>query len=237
MGKLIRTQVVYEHKPGNLKQSVKLRLPIIIHSSKAGPVIIINYPGYNGDIDGYNMKYAVMATRMSEQIGTVIRIGNHHHSNTNYQETVQDDLRAIVTHALENAKEICGHENPHIYITAFSAGASAAAAIAHEFPQVTKLLLISPSFDAGESAIRSGLEKYTGEIHILAGANDDVVGPEVAPLMNGMVKLTASQMVILPKCDHQLRGRTNGLYLSNAPGWAFLGKKFPTTDDGIVLYE
>lgn len=221
------------------RKVIEVKLPIAIHQNnqKSG-IIIISYPGFNGDINGYNNKYLALADFMQERIGaTVIRSGNHYYLNLDYRESVQDDLRAVIGYALKNSKEICGSENPILYLMGFSAGASAVAAISYEYPAVKKILLMAPSGDAGPEALEKGLSEYTGEVFIAVGTDDEVVGSESAKIFAHHVKKTSAQYVIIPNCDHQFRGTENGMIMSNAPIWAFKGGiKFPTSEGGKVLY-
>lgn len=119
----------------------------------------------------------------------------------------------------------------------FSAGASAIAAISYEYPSVKKILLMAPSGDAGHEALEKGLSEYVGEIFIAVGANDEVVGAEVVKTFAHHLKKTSAQCVIIPNCDHQFRGTKNGMIVSNAPIWAFIGGiEFPSHEGGIELY-
>ena len=53
-----------------------LELEVAIHPLYNG-VIIVNYPGITGYIDGYNNKYGQQADFLQEKrVGTVIRMGN-----------------------------------------------------------------------------------------------------------------------------------------------------------------
>jgi dienelactone hydrolase len=218
--------------------AVDLIMDLAIHENLESGRIIINYPGCMGDIDGYNNKYLTLANFVQEKVGAVIRTGNEFYNGFDYSKSVQDDLRTIIEYAIENSEEICGAKVPAIYLMGFSAGASAIAAVAHEYPQVQKILLMAPSGDAGEEAVSKGLGEFTGEVYVLGGANDDVVGPEAAPHIYSLIKKASKhQLVIIPKCDHQFKGTENGLIVSKAPLWAFLGEAdFPSTDGGVELY-
>jgi alpha/beta superfamily hydrolase len=227
--------------PDNVRQKeeAELSIPLAIHANNESGCITISYPGAMGDIDGYNAKYRTLADFIQEKVGAVIRLGNHYHRGFDYGKSIQDDLRAVISYAIKNSKEICGAKVPVIYLMGFSAGASAIAAVAYEFPQVRKILLISPSGDAGEEDVTKGLAEFTGEVYIVAGENDDVVGPEAAPMISNMVKKASiHKLVIVPKCDHQFRGLENGMIMSKAPIWAFLGDQdYPSPNGGIELYR
>lgn len=221
------------------REEVELSIPLAIHANRESGCITISYPGAMGDIDGYNAKYRTLANLIQEKVGAVIRLGNHYFQGFDYSKSIQNDLRAVVGYAIENSKDICGAKVPVIYLMGFSAGASAIAAVAYEFTQVRKILLISPSGDAGKEDITRGLAEFAGEVYIVAGENDDVVGPETAPMVSGLVKkASVHKLVIVPNCDHQFRGLENGMIMSKAPLWAFLGDQdFPSPNGGIELYR
>lgn len=217
---------------------IRIKITMEIHKNLASGCIIINYPGFEGSINGYNNKYIYLADFMREKIGAVIRISNNQHSGLDYKKSVQDDLRVVINYATTNSENICGAKVPKIYLLGFSAGASAVAAVAHEFPQVQKILLISPSYDAGEDDIFEGLTKFQGEIYILSGENDDCPGPELTKQLSfSATRASVNEMVFIPNCSHYFNGQENGLILSKAPLWAFLGdQNFPSTEGGIELY-
>lgn len=222
-------------------QEFPLEVQLKIHPNKNG-IVVINYPGCNGDIDGYNNKYGNLANYVREKIGTVLRTDNPVYGGFEYKNSVQDNLRAIIDYALQNAPEISGINKDEltIYLMGFSAGASAIAAVAHEYPQVKKILLMAPSGDAGMKSITEGLSKYSGECNIVVGENDEIVGPEAG---NRFAELATSasliRNVLISNCDHQFRGETNGRIMSAAPLWAFsgIGGKSPSPEDGIKLYD
>lgn len=219
-------------------ETVDIKIPLIILPNQEKNVIIINYPGYNGDINGYNNKYRTLGEFMREKIGAVVMMGNQHHVELDYEESVRDDLQAVIEYAIEHSVEICNSDFPEIYLMGYSAGASAIAAVAYKYEQVKKVLLLAPSYDATPEAMIKGLAEFTGDIYIASGADDRVVGADAAPRTAAMVKKTVATFVIIQNCDHQFRGRKNGLIMSNAPIWAFLGGiNYPSIENGIVLYE
>jgi len=215
-----------------------LTTAIAIHPAIGSGRIIINYPGFAGDIDGYNNKYRTLAEFMAQKIGSVVRMSNQYRVGLDYHATVQEDLRAVILYALENSMSICGTEDPDIYLMGFSAGASAVSAVAYEFKQVKKILLVSPSLDAGEISMRKGLAEFTGEVYIVAGENDNFVGSQVAEwVFSKIKKASIRKLVMIPDCDHQFRGAKNGIIMSKSPLWAFLGdQSFPSVEGGIRLY-
>ena len=124
----------------------------------------------------------------------------------------------------ENAEGICGNLTPELYLMGHSAGASAIGAIASEYEQITKLLLLSPSLDVGKEQIRQGLAGYTGELHIVVGMDDRVVLPVQSRFFDRAAqRATVRRFVALWHCDHDFSGPRNNDLLRKAPHWAFFG--------------
>jgi fermentation-respiration switch protein FrsA (DUF1100 family) len=120
----------------------------------------------------------------------------------------------------------------------FSAGAGAIAAVAADYPAVKKILLIAPAGDAGNRNV-ANLAHFRGEVFITVGAWDEVVGMHAGECFMELAKTaTKKNLVIVPRCDHQFRGRKNGMILSKAPLWAFAeDAAYPSSEGGIALYE
>jgi dienelactone hydrolase len=206
---------------------------------KISDCIVIAYSGYNEDVDDdeSSQKYTLLADFMRKKIGAVIRVGNNHYQDLNYEKSIQDDIIEVIDYALKNSEKICSAKIPKIYLLGFSAGASAIMAIAHKFSHVQKILLISPSYDAGEDDIFEGLEKFQGEIYILSGENDDCPGPELTKQLSFSAKnASTNELVFIPNCSHYFNGEENRMILFKAPLWAFLGdQNFPSIKGSIEL--
>lgn len=206
--------------------------------------IIINYPGYNGHIDGYNKKYVTLSDFLQEKnIGAVVRTDNidpfKDFDAMKFGEYMLNKLRKVIEYSIENSKLICRSQIPKIYLMGFSAGAGAIAAVAHESQQVKKILLMAPSIDAGKKEIIKGLSRFKGEVYIVNGKNDDVVGPKAGQIFYDWAEgAVIKKIENIPNCDHQFRGEINGKIISKAPFWAFAGDEtFPSPEGGIKLYD
>lgn len=222
-------------------QSLPLHVGLRVHPNPNG-TIVVNYPGYNGDIDGYANKYENLAGFLQQKIGAVLRTDNPEFAGFDYRRSLQDHLRAVLDYALQHSREIAaeGADDTAIYLMGFSAGASGIAAVAHEYPQVKKILLMAPSGDAGQEAVTSGLQQYAGECNIVVGREDEVVGAGLAQRFASLATAASVvRSVVIPDCDHQFRGETNGRIMSASPLWAFAnaGGETPSPEDGIILYE
>ncbi len=175
--------------------------PARIHPSSNG-VIIINYPGLDGDLDGYQNKYRTIASHLVnvEKIGAFIQIGNHYYPGHDYRLSVISVLRAAIEYAITNGERICRRNDPKIYLMGFSAGASAIAGLCAEFQQIDKILLVAPTDDFEFLAVRQNLARYTGEIYCVAAANDETPGHDVASLLSRMAqhaRVNQSRMILL----------------------------------------
>lgn len=228
-------------KPINIAVTYRSnQIPVVVHSETKNGVIIINYPGADGHIDGYENKYEKIANFLTEKnLGTVIRLGNHPIPDTNWETSTQEVLQHTIDHALENSFELAGTNTPTIYLMGASAGASAIAAVCSLYSEVKKILLIAPSADASWEAMENGLFNYQNELYITAGENDVFIGMHIALLCKKVaVNASKVELITVPNCDHQFRGKENGIIFSKAPLWAFAGDdSYPNPDGGIHLYE
>lgn len=230
---------IVENEEGELVQT---GIPVTVHRNNTG-VVIINSHGLGGLKDGYNNKYLKIAQLLTGLgVGSVVRYQSSlfpfAFQDVNMTFLLLDNLRAVIEYCLDEAMLLCGSDIPEIYLAGFSAGASTSAAIAHEYPQVKKMLLISPSADVGTEVLRKGLSNYRGELYITLGDNDYVVGPEAAKtLADWATKAEFKKVVVVPNCDHQFAGERNGRILSKAYLWAFKDDQtYPSPEGGILLY-
>lgn len=217
-------------------EALPRELEIAIHPNRSG-VIILNYPGTNGSIDGYNGKHRTLAYYMqAESLGAVVRCSN----KPDEGEPWEVALRRMLEYALEHAEEISGKKDPSVYIIGTSAGAGAAAAIAHEYPLVRKLLLMAPAGDAGLTRVTKGLSRFNGEITIVIGQDDKRVGASAGQWFHSMATAALRrELFTIPNCDHHFSGEANGRIMSQAPFYAFARgekPKFPQPGGGIKLY-
>jgi pimeloyl-ACP methyl ester carboxylesterase len=211
---------------------------VAIHPAAASRIVIMQ-PGWNGTIDGYEQKYAKIAAHLVERgVGAVVRSANPIIPGYPFETTCKTVLRGVVEGVLERATEICGDPAPSLLLLGWSAGASAMAALAADFPSVERALLMAPSGDAGDEDVVAGLRRFTGDLFVVVGEEDEVVRDLPRELFGHATSARAKQLVLLPDCDHQFRGERNGRIMSHAPLWAFLDEEgFPDPALGIHLYD
>ncbi len=204
--------------------------------------VVINAPGVLGDIQGYADKYKKLATHIqSQDLAAVMRTTGWNPYNGEGSPDVP--LRAALQYTRGHAWEISGDPKPEVMLMGFSSGSSAIAGIAHEFPEVTKILLYAPSGDMGQEVVSQGLRDFHGEVYIVIGAQDEVVGAEAGQLFYDLATgASHKELFTIPDCGHQFRGETNGRIISQAPFFAFAADatdrspQFPDPNGGIKLY-
>jgi predicted esterase len=204
----------------------EIGISLAISSCEAG-AILINSHGLGGTKDGADNRYKKIATLIQKsEIATVIR---YHSSlfpfafqDVEMESLLIGNLRAVIGYSLQNAQLLCGSSEPKLYLAGYSAGASTSAAIASEFPHISKMLLIAPSGDISESAINRGLSNYRGELYIILGDKDYVINPKTAQsLADQASKAKHKKVVLIPDCNHQFSGEKNEKRFREAYLWAF----------------
>ena len=227
-------KVVLEWYRDLLGEKLKYEQELAIHPLK-NRKILINYPGAEGDIHGYNRKYETLANHIVDsELAAVVRSGNP------YVGKWDTSIRKMLDYVLEHSQEICGSKEPELYLMGFSAGAGSISTLAWEYPEVTKILLMAPAIGVGEDAVAKGLRQFTGEVYIVIGDSDEVVKPTAGEIFFNFCDVASrKELFVIEDCDHQFKGEKNGRILSHAPFYAFLDEKpvFPDYDAGIFLYE
>ena len=229
-----RYKVILKWHRDILGQKTEYEQELAIHPLYNGK-ILINYPGAEGDVHGYNRKYETLANHIvGSELAAVVRSGNP------YVGPWDRSLREMLSYVLGHSEEICGSKNPEIYLMGFSAGAGSISTLAWEYPEVTKILLMAPAIGVGADAVAQGLGRYTGEVYIVIGDSDEIVKPDAgAVFLNFCDRASRKELFVIEGCDHQFRGEKNGKILSHAPFYAFSDKKpvFPDSNAGIFLYN
>jgi len=226
------------------KKLYNLSTEIAIHPNKSGR-IIINLPGMGGSREGYNDKYVTLARHMqADTLGAVVRTRLGLVEGFTWDTT----LRRILEYTHQNAQEICGVGDPNnleIYLMGVSTGPSAIAMVAADYQAIKRVLLLNPAMEDRlpevRTAVERGMERFTGEVYIVMGANDTIAERGGEDYYKAATQASRREIVVIPNCDHQFTGTTNGRIFSQAPYWAFARgeiHQFPSSNPnaGIVLY-
>lgn len=213
-------------------------LDVAYHQNESGR-IIVSVPGRGSSVDGYAGKHFFLGEHIRENnLAGFVRSA---HPFFGFEFDITVFLITTMGFLQEYKDVVCKSRRPEIYLMGFSAGASAIAALAYLYPEVSRILLIAPSGDAGMREIRNGLRRFTGQVFIAVGENDEVVGPEAGDAYFRMATgASYKELIKIPDCDHQFRGRANGQVLSQLPFYAFHRGRKPRsfhTCPKTVLYE
>lgn len=177
--------------------TVDCSLDIGIHPADTDTVLLI-VPGVDGSVNGYKDKYIRMAEQIQDKHGVaVVRIANPFISSFHWES----NPRRILDYIAGNTNAITGgSEAPRIKIMAHSAGASIIARIAHEYDNITDILLVNPAEKLGGDAIRSGLKKTNANVTAIFGEKDPSLSFSEALQGDG------HPVVVLEGIDHNFSG-------------------------------
>jgi alpha/beta superfamily hydrolase len=186
------------------------KVQLAAHPATSTKLVII-YPGLNATPDGesrhftqaHPYRYRRLAERLqSEGVAAVIRVANPPCGYYGDGQVALDRLRRAIDYALEHARALCGNRRPELYLMGFSAGAGAAAALAGDY-QPRRMLLIAPSGDVDPQRIIAGLKEYAGQLVLLVGEKDKVVGRDAACLFDEISPAARhKQVLFVQDCDH-----------------------------------
>lgn len=177
--------------------TVDCSLDVAVHPAQTDTVLLI-IPGVDGSVNGYEDKYIRIAEQVQDKHGVaVIRIANPFISSFHWES----NPRRILDYIERNASVITGSgEVPRIKVMAHSAGASIIARIAHEYDNITDILLVNPAQKLGGDAIRQGLKKTNAEVTAVFGEKDPSVSLSEALQGDGHT------VVVLEGIDHNFSG-------------------------------
>lgn len=153
-----------------------------------------------------------------------------------------EGMAFLVEHCLARSKDLCGVNDPDVYLAGFSSGGSVVVTVASFFAAVKKILLVSTYDSMGVGSMGwyflSGLRRYAGEVYVAYGEQDAPAAMFALTLPILARSASAVHARGVPDCGHAFDGETNGKILSNAYRWAFAGDDtFPSADGGIPLSE
>lgn len=184
--------------------TVDCSLDIGLHPAQSDTVLLI-VPGVDGSVNGYEDKYIRIAEQVQDKHGVaVVRIANPFISSFHWES----NPRRILDYIATNISVITGSsEISRIKVMAHSAGASIIARIAHEYDNITDILLVNPAQKLGGDAIRQGLRKTNANVTVIFGEKDPSVSLLEALQGDG------HHVVVLEGVDHNFSGDFLSLYI------------------------
>jgi pimeloyl-ACP methyl ester carboxylesterase len=196
-----------------------------------GDQYAVFYPGLNGSRHGYEQKYLRMAygiglhgfsSALTDNpapfLGVDLTSGS---GQAIYADALIQHLRETIWQTTDYAlrNDVV---NPRLYLVGVTDGASAIAAIAHEFPSVERILLIAPSYATGAERMRYGLARFDGDVRTVVGRADTVIGTETAEVCHESATAARSaELVIANGVNHYFAGCED--FFQTLPEWAFCG--------------
>ena len=177
--------------------TIDCSLDVAIHPANSD-TITLTIPGVDGSVDGYENKYIrIVELLQKNQNVAAVRIANPFITSFHWES----NPRRALDYIAKNSEAITGSkEVPQIKVVAHSAGAAIIARIAHEYSNITDLLLINPAEKLNSGAIRAGLSKTKANITVVFGEKDPSVGFAEALRRDG------HEVVIVEGADHNFTG-------------------------------
>lgn len=139
-----------------------------VHQLDSDTVVII-LPGVDGSVDGYQDKYIRMAEKIvMNQQKAVVRVSNDFITSFHWE----DNFRQAIDYVNNNSQKLFNKDRVNIEVISHSAGASVAAWLAWEYPNITQLVLINTAAKLQPERILGGLGKYKNKAQLVYGSED-----------------------------------------------------------------
>ena len=199
-------------------------------------LIIVNSPGSGELKDGREDRWKNLGKHLQTQgLATLVTYNAprpdfkvqlewepYSYRGASWNRILIESLSYTLDWAIENAPELCGNASPPVYLSGFSSGGSAAGAVAHRYPNVERLLLLSTYASVGDP-FYEGISSFTGDIYLLYGDQDPMAGHLAMMLRTGKFAARAFLVREAPDCRHRFDGEANTKLLTQAFHWAFEG--------------
>ncbi|SUZ91584.1 uncharacterized protein METZ01_LOCUS44438, partial [marine metagenome] len=199
-------------------------------------VIVVNSPGSGELKDGRENRWKNLGQHLQERdLATMVTYNAprpdfqvqlewepYSYRGASWNKLLIEGLCHTIDWALKNAEQLCGSESPSIYLTGFSSGGSAVGAVAHRYPSVERLLLIS-TYDSVGDPFYEGITAFTGDIYLVYGDQDEMAGYLARILRTGQFAAKSFLVREAPECGHRFDGEANTKLITQAFHWAFEG--------------
>lgn len=229
---------------------VDYEIPVSAYPCDSGRMLLIS-PGSGELKDGRNDRWRKLALHLQElglcatvtynaprpDFQVQLEWEAYSYRGASWNRILIESASHAAEWALERATELCGSAEPEVCMAGFSSGGSAVGAVAHRYPQVQQLLLLS-TYDSVGDPFYEGVSRFTGDIFMGYGGQDPPAG--MLAYIVSVGPLAARSMVgrPVPGCDHRFSGADNSRALVKAVYWA-LGHDdtFPDPTGAPQLYE
>ncbi len=234
--------------PGD--QPVDYEIPVSAYPCDTGRLLIVS-PGSGELKDGRHERWRKLALHLQElklcatitynaprpDFQVQLEWEAYSYRGASWNRILMESVCHVTDWALERSEELCGTSSPEICLAGFSSGGSAVGAVAHIYPQVRQLLLLS-SYDSVGDPFYEGISLFTGDIFMGYGSQDPPAGMLAYVVSVGPLSARSLVGRPVPDCDHRFSGANNSRSLVKAAYWALgYNDSFPDPTGAPQLYE
>ena len=216
-------------------EAVSYQVPITAYPTGSG-VILVNSPGSGELKDGREQRWRNLGLHLQERgIATLVTYNAprpdfqfqlewepYSYRGASWNKLLIESLCHTIDWSLENAAQLCGTDSPAVFLSGFSSGGSAVGAVAHGYPRVKRILLLS-TYDSVGDPFYEGVSAFTGDIYLVYGGEDPMAGWLARILRMGKFAARSFLVREAPECGHRFEGEANAKLLTQAFHWAFEG--------------
>ena len=198
--------------------------------------ILVNSPGSGELKDGREQRWRNLGRHLQERgLATLVTYNAprpdfqvqleweaYSYLGVSWHKLLIESLSHVVEWSLDHAAEICATESPVVYLSGFSSGGSAVGTVAHRYPSVRRILLLS-TYDSVGDPFYEGISAFTGDLYLVYGGEDQTAGMLARVLRMGPLAARSFQIREVPHCGHRFDGEANTNVLTQAFHWAFEG--------------
>ena len=214
---------------------VPYQVPITAYPTGSG-AILVNSPGSGELKDGREQRWRNLGLHLQQRgLATLVTYNAprpdfqvqleweaYSYQGVSWNKLLIESLCHAVDWSLEHSAQLCGTKTPALYLSGFSSGGSAVGAVAHRYPSVQRVLLLS-TYDSVGDSFYEGISNFAGDIYLVYGGEDPTAGLLAQVLRMGPLAAKSFQIREVPNCGHRFDGEANTELLTQAFHWAFDG--------------
>ncbi len=214
---------------------VSYQIPVTAYPTDS-KVIIVNSPGSGELKDGRDQRWKKLGLHLQEtELATMVTYNAprpdfktqlewepYSYEGVSWNKLLIESLAHTIEWALGNSVRLCGSAYPKVFVAGFSSGGSAVGAVAHRYPSVERILLLS-TYDSVGDPFYEGVFAFTGDIYLAYGGEDQPAGMLAQVIQMGALAAKSFQAREVPNCGHRFDGEANTKLLTQAFHWAFEG--------------
>ena len=149
--------------PTELGDPVPYRIPVTAYPTDS-KMLLVNSPGSGELKDGREDRWKKLALQLQHRgLCTMVTYNAprpdfevqlewepYSYKGASWNQLLVESLSHTIDWSLANAKELCGSSEPVVNLAGFSSGGSAVGAVAHRYPQIQRMLLLSTYDSVGD---------------------------------------------------------------------------------------